>query len=111
MGDAQREEISIAFVTVPSVEEGEGLAKKALNARLAACVNIVPGLKSIYWWEGSIEESKEALMVIKTKKEHISKLEALIVSEHPYDTPEFVALPVESISEGYLAWLLAETSL
>jgi len=96
---------SVALVTVPSVKIGRAIAQAALKARLAACVNITPIVESHYWWQGKIEKSQEALLMFKTVQSQLAGLEKLVVKKHPYDTPEFLVLPVTGGSKKYLAWL------
>lgn len=96
---------AVALVTAPDLKTARALAKSALAARLVACVNIVPGLESHYWWQGRMEHSKEVLLVLKTTTSHLSELEALVRAGHPYDTPEFIILPISGGSRRYLDWL------
>jgi periplasmic divalent cation tolerance protein len=95
----------IVFVTTPDLGMARKLARKILEARVAACVNLVPRLESHYWWQGKIEKSAEVLLLIKTERQTLRALEKLVLANHPYDTPEFVVLPIESGNERYLAWL------
>ena len=97
----------IALVTAPDMDTARGLAQAALSARLAACVNLVRGVESHYWWEGKLDCSSEVLMIFKTVRAKTSDLEKLIIAEHPYDTPEFVLLDVDGGNERYLNWWLA----
>jgi len=80
------------------------LARAALEARLAACANLVPKLESHYWWQGKMCRATEVLIVLKTTAGKLGALEKLIVAEHSYDTPEFVALPVSRVNARYLNW-------
>lgn len=100
----------VVLVTAPDVEVGRKLACVILEARLAACVNIVPQIESHYWWEGKIQTAQEVLLVIKTKSARINLLEEAIVAEHPYETPEFVTLPISEGSGKYLKWLADSAS-
>ena len=95
----------IALVTVPDLETGRNLAQAILQARLAACVNLVPQVESHYWWEGKLESSNELLLVIKTSAAKVADLEKLVTAHHPYDTPEFLVLSVSAGSERYLGWI------
>jgi periplasmic divalent cation tolerance protein len=99
----------IVLVTAPSLAVARRLAKGALNARFVACVNIVPKVESHYWWRGKIEKGNEVLLICKTLKPRLADLERFIVAHHPYDTSEFVVLPIAGGYERYLAWI--ETSL
>jgi periplasmic divalent cation tolerance protein len=99
----------IVLVTAPDLKTARRLARAALRQRLAACANLIPGLESHYWWGGKIESSREVLLLFKTPASLVPKLERLILEEHPYDTPEFVAFPLTAGTERYLAWLERET--
>ena len=83
------------------------LAKAALEARLIACANLVPNVESHYWWEGKIDTSAEILIVFKTQKSRLAALEKLILANHPYDTPEILALPLGTGTRQYLSWINA----
>ena|SRR5438093_13524831 len=96
---------SLALVTAPDMKTARALARAALKARLAACVNLIPGIESHYWWEGKIEAGTEVLMLLKTTKDRIAVLEKLIVKDHPYDTPEFLVLSLRRGNKRYLDWL------
>ena len=98
---------AIVLVTAPNLKIARMLAKVALKARLIACVNLVPKIESHYWWQGKIESSSEVLMVLKTQKSKLAALEKLILAKHPYDTPEFIVLPLSAGSKKYLDWLAA----
>jgi periplasmic divalent cation tolerance protein len=95
----------IFYVTVPSVEEGMRIGKKVVKEKLAACVNIIHDIYSIYRWKGNIEESTEHLLLIKTTKEKADLLIEKIEAIHSYDTPECVGVPIETGSKKYLDWL------
>ncbi|RYE91184.1 MAG: divalent-cation tolerance protein CutA [Myxococcales bacterium] len=86
----------------------ERLARSLLTARLAACVNLVPAVRSLYWWQGALDESRETLLVIKTSAAHLDALTSLVQREHPYDCPEVLALPVSAGSADYVSWLRGE---
>ena len=95
----------VVLVTVPRGGKAESLAEGAVEAGLAACVNIVPGVVSIYRWKGRIHRDGESLLVIKTTAKKLKALEAWVKQRHPYELPEFVALSVDSGSKEYLAWM------
>ena len=103
------ENFAVILVTAPDIDLARRLAKAALEAKLIACANIVPSVESHYWWDGKLESSDEALIVFKTRQEHVPELERFIRELHPYDTPEFVALPLTAGSRKYLAWLADST--
>lgn len=100
------EEIVLVLVTAPKVQVARTIAQAALKNRLAACVNIVPHLESHYWWEGKIESSKEVLLLLKTTTSKLVTLEKIVLANHPYQTPEFIAVPIDRINRNYRAWLL-----
>ena len=93
------------LVTVPDLKTARRLAKACLASRAAACVNIIPHLESHYWWQGKIEQGKELLLLIKTTRERLRELEQCVLANHPYDTPEFIVLPIEAGNKRYLAWI------
>jgi periplasmic divalent cation tolerance protein len=99
--------IRIALTTVGSLEEGRRLARLLVERQLAACVNLIPNLVSIYRWQGAVEEAAEVLLVIKTAAETLPALEAAVRDLHSYEVPEFVVLDVQSASQPYLDWLLS----
>ena len=103
------ENFAVILVTAPDIDLARRLAKAALEARLIACANIVSAVESHYWWDGKLESSDEALILFKTRQEHVPELERFIRELHPYDTPEFVALPLTAGSRKYLAWLADST--
>jgi len=96
------------WVTAPDWRTARRLAAAALDARLAACVSLVPGLESHYWWQGRREKAKEILLAFKTRRSRAQDLERLVLSLHPYDTPEFLALPLHGGSQKYLQWIETE---
>jgi periplasmic divalent cation tolerance protein len=99
----------VVLVTAPKITVARKLAKLVLEKRLAACVNIVSGVESHYWWEGKVCRDTEVLLVMKTAKARLKALEEQVLVAHPYDTPEFVVLPIESGSKQYLDWIDAST--
>ena len=96
---------AIALVTAPDLKTARALARAALRARLIACANLVPKIESHYWWRGKIESGTEVLLVLKTQKSKLAALEKLVLARHPYDTPEFVVLPLSAGNKKYLDWL------
>ncbi len=101
--------VKVVFVTVPDQPTGLELARTLVRERLAACVNILPGVRSIYSWEGSIEDDSELLLIIKTGAGSLEKLTQRVIELHPYDEPEVLSLPVDGGSRGYLDWVINET--
>jgi periplasmic divalent cation tolerance protein len=99
------QEFIVVFVTVGSPAEGERLARALVEERLAACVNRVPNIQSVYRWEGKVEQSGEELLVIKTRRELFTALENRVLKLHSYSVPEIIALPVIEGNAAYLRWL------
>jgi periplasmic divalent cation tolerance protein len=95
----------VVLCSVGSMSDAERIAGEVVGRGLAACVNIVPGLTSIYRWKGAIERDQELLLLIKTRSERFEELRQAIVSLHPYEVPEVVALAIESGHQPYLDWL------
>ncbi len=95
----------IVFVTTPNSEEAEDLAKKIIEAKLAACVQILPEMRSFYFWEGKVQNDSEHLLLIKTLEEKYAELEKFIKENHSYDVPEIAALSSEKVSDDYLKWI------
>lgn len=93
------------LVTVPDLKVARALAKAALEARLVACANLVPKIESHYWWQGKIESGAEILCLFKTTKTKLSSFEKFVIANHPYDTPEIIALPLSSGTKRYLDWI------
>ena len=98
---------AIVLVTTPDLKAARALAKAALQARLTACANLVPKIESHFWWRGKINSGAEVLLILKTTKSKLAALEELALARHPYDTPEFLVLPLTAGSERYLDWLAA----
>jgi periplasmic divalent cation tolerance protein len=99
----------VVFVTTSSSEEAAMLADALVSDRLAACVNIVPAIESIYRWQGKVTRDNESLLIIKTTDERYPELERRVNELHSYSTPEVVALRIERGSEQYLSWLREST--
>lgn len=100
----------VILCTAPSAEVGEKLGRSLVDARLAACVNVVPGLTSIYRWQGEVQVDREVQLLIKTRASLLEKVSEHIAANHPYDTPEVLSIPITGGSERYLAWLAGEVS-
>jgi len=109
MGSSMKltEKYALVLVTAPDIKTGRNLARAALKGRLVACANLIPRIESHYWWRGKLEAGAEALLVMKTTTARLAALEKLIVARHPYDTPEFVVLPISRGSRRYLDWVEA----
>lgn len=98
------------YTTHPSLAEAERIGRAVVERRLAACVNILPGMVSYYWWEGKLERGEEAVMIVKTRASLAEGVRTAVKELHPYTTPAILVLPLESVDEAYLGWLLAETA-
>jgi periplasmic divalent cation tolerance protein len=95
----------MVLITAPDLKTARALAKAALQKKLIACANLVPKIESHFWWKNKIESSVEVLLILKTTKVKLAALEKLILEKHPYDTPEFLVLPLIAGSNKYLDWL------
>jgi len=95
----------VVWVTVPNRPTARRIAKAVLEERLAACVSIVPGVESHYWWKGAVDSGRELLLVMKTVRRLLSALEQRVLAEHPYETPEFVVAALTHGSPRYLEWI------
>jgi periplasmic divalent cation tolerance protein len=98
------------YTTFPSLVEAEKAGKALVEDRLAACINILPGMISHYRWQGAVERAEEAVMLIKTRASLAERVRAAVKASHPYDTPAILVLPIESVDETYLAWILDSTN-
>jgi len=96
----------VVLVTCPTAAEAKRIARAVVNTRLAACVNILPGtVQSIYRWEGKVESARERLLLIKTSRKRLAKLQSAVKRLHSYDVPEFIAIPIAAGSAAYLNWI------
>jgi periplasmic divalent cation tolerance protein len=100
----------LVYVTAPTQAEAESLARLAVTRRLAACANILPGMRSLYWWQGKLEEAEEVVLLLKTTEALAGELTRAIASAHSYDCPCVVVLPIEGGHRGFLDWIAAETA-
>ena len=91
--------------TCPNMEVAEALAEILVSEKLAACVNIVPGARSVYEWKGKVVREAECVLLIKSRKDRLQMLEERLLAEHPYELPELIAVPIESGSAAYLSWM------
>eukprot|EP00092_Neocalanus_flemingeri_P030722 GFUD01033360.1.p1 GENE.GFUD01033360.1~~GFUD01033360.1.p1 ORF type:complete len:118 (-),score=40.63 GFUD01033360.1:96-449(-) len=99
------EEFSMAFVTAPTADKAKEIAGGLVSNKLAACVNIIPGITSVYEWEGKIENDLEVLMMIKTRSSRIEELTEFVKKNHPYDVCEVITTSIEGGNQPYLDWL------
>ena len=98
------ERVYVVFITAPR-GKGEELAAKLVESRLAACVNVVNGVRSVYWWKGRVERDEEDLLIVKTTESRLEELIRLVKEVHPYEVPEVIAVPIEKGLPEYLAWV------
>jgi periplasmic divalent cation tolerance protein len=99
----------VVYTTYPSIVEAERAGRAMVERRLAACVNILPGMISHYWWEGAIERGEEVTMLIKTRASLAEPVRAAVKEMHSYETPSILVIPIESVDPDYHAWIVAET--
>jgi periplasmic divalent cation tolerance protein len=104
-GDGGGDDTYVALVTGPDRETLAGLGRRVVEERLCACANVLPGVLSVYRWEGTVEEDPEALALLKTTGDALDALRDRVLELHPYDEPEFVALRVDGGSASYLGWI------
>jgi periplasmic divalent cation tolerance protein len=97
------------YTTFPSLVEAEKAGKALVEDRLAACVNILPGMISHYRWQGTVERAEEAVMLIKTRASLAESVRAAVKASHPYETPAILVLPIESVDEAYFGWIMDST--
>ena len=102
-------EFCIVLTTCSKFEEASKIAEAVVAEKSAACVNIIPGVRSIYRWEGKVADDREWLLLIKTRAERFAAVEAKVKALHSYQVPEVIALPIVAGAEGYMRWLRGET--
>jgi len=107
--DINNERVVFVYTTHPSVVEAERIGRELVERRLCACVNILPGMVSLYRWQGFVERGEEAVMIIKTRAALCEPVRAAVRQLHSYTTPAILVLPIESVDPDYRQWLLAET--
>jgi periplasmic divalent cation tolerance protein len=99
----------VVFITAGSVEEGQSIARTLVEERVAACVNIVSPIESVYRWQGKVQDDREVLLIAKTVAEMLEQLAMRVKQLHSYEVPEIVALPIVAGSEDYLHWIDEQT--
>lgn len=97
------------YTTFPSIVEAEKAGNALVAERLAACVNILPGMISVYRWQDVVERAEEVVMIVKTRASLAEQVRVRVKATHPYDTPAILVLPIDSVDPTYFAWILAET--
>ncbi len=99
------DEFQLILTTCPDHNSAKKIAEHVVKSRLAACVNILPGIQSIYEWQDELQSSEEHLLLIKTRRDRYTELESNILSLHPYELPEIIAVPVKNGLTDYLNWI------
>ena len=107
--DNNNERAVFVYTTYPSIVEAERAGRELVEARLCACVNILPGMVSLYWWQGAIERGEEVVMIVKTRAALAEPLRAAVRQLHTYTTPAILVLPIERVDPDYNVWIMAET--
>jgi periplasmic divalent cation tolerance protein len=97
------------YTTYPSIVEAEAAGRTLVERRLCACVNILPGMVSLYWWQGKIDRGDEVVMIIKTRASLAEAVRAAVRQMHSYTTPAILVLPIETVDADYHAWIVEET--
>jgi periplasmic divalent cation tolerance protein len=95
----------VIFITTDDSEEAQSIAAMLLNQRKVACVNIIPGVDSLFWWQGKLDSARENLLIIKTKASLLDEIVYIVKEVHSYDVPEIIALPIIGGNEDYLKWI------
>jgi periplasmic divalent cation tolerance protein len=103
-------DVRVVLVTCKDEDQAGRIARDLLEKRLAACVNLIPQIRSLYVWQGKLEESREVMLVVKTRVELVKRLETAVRAAHSYECPEIVSMPVDQGFEPYLAWVRESTS-
>jgi periplasmic divalent cation tolerance protein len=98
----------VVFITAAKAEEAQRIADVLLNERKAACINIVPRVSSLFWWQGKLESVEESLLIVKTKASVLDEVVNLVKEHHGYDVPEVIALPIIGGNQDYLEWMSKE---
>ena len=106
----ETERAVIVYTTYPSVVEAEEAGRLLVERRLCACVNIIPGMVSYYWWNGALERGEEAVMLIKTRVSLSAQVAVAVKEKHAYATPAIMVLPIENVEANYFEWLMSETA-
>jgi periplasmic divalent cation tolerance protein len=109
MREVALERAVFVYTTYPSIVEAEQTGRALVERRLCACVNILPGMVSLYWWQGAIERGDEVVMIIKTRAGLAEDVRAAVKRMHSYTTPTILVLPIETVDPDYHDWLIAET--
>ena len=95
----------VVLVTAPTEAEAGVIASRLLGEKLVACANVIPGVRSTFWWEGKIDKADEVLIVMKTRREHLDAVMESVREAHTYEVPEIIALPIVGGNADYLKWI------
>jgi periplasmic divalent cation tolerance protein len=98
------------YTTYPSIVEAETAGRALVGRRLCACVNILPGMVSFYWWQGKVERGDEVVMIVKTRASLAAEVGAAVKQMHSYSTPAILVIPIDDVEPDYHAWIIAETT-
>jgi periplasmic divalent cation tolerance protein len=98
------------YTTYPSIVEAETAGRALVERRLCACVNILPGMVSFYWWQGKVERGDEVVMIVKTRASLAAEVRAAVKQMHSYSTPAILVIPIDDVEPDYHAWIIAETT-
>jgi periplasmic divalent cation tolerance protein len=101
---------AVVLITTASKEEAERIARLLLDQRKVACVNIVHGVHSLFWWQGKLDSAQESLLIAKTRMSLVPRVIGLVKGAHSYTVPEVIALPIVAGNDGYLGWIDQETN-
>ena len=99
----------LVYTTYPSMDEAERAGRTLVERRLCACVNILPGMVSQYWWQGTIERCEEVVMIIKTRASLAERVRVAVKEMHCYATPAVLVIPIETVDPDYQDWIIGET--
>jgi periplasmic divalent cation tolerance protein len=99
----------LVYITVPDMDTARGIGREVVERRLAACVNILPDMESMYWWDGAVQSGQEVVLLAKTTSSALEALTACVVELHPYETPCVVGLPIQGGFRPFLEWIDRET--
>ncbi len=104
------EQVLLVMTNLPDLPSAQAMARALVGAKLAACVNILPGVQSVYRWQGTVEDAHEVTLLVKTTQHRYVQLQQAIIAAHPYDVPEVIAWPLADGHPPYLQWVAAETA-
>jgi periplasmic divalent cation tolerance protein len=107
---SEQNQAVMIYTTYPSIVEAETAGRALVERRLCACVNILPGMVSFYWWQGKVERGDEAVMIIKTRASLAAAVRAAVKQMHSYTTPAILVIPIDDVDPDYHAWIIAETA-